>query len=92
MGKADITMNKAVYIGQEILDLCKTQMHDFQHGYMQLKYGGKGKSYYKDTGSAVYEIETEDFYRDTAKDVETKFDTSGYSKDANRPLPIRKKI
>ena len=36
----------------------------------------------------VYEIETEDFYRDIAKDVKKRFDTSGYSKDDNRPLPI----
>ena len=31
-----------------------------------------------DTGSFVYEIVTEDFYRDIAKDVKKKFDTSGY--------------
>ena len=42
-----------------------------------------------DTDSFVYEIETKDFYRDIAKDVEKRFDTSGYSKDENRPLPIR---
>ena len=41
-----------------------------------------------DTNSFVYEIETEDFYRDIAKDVKKRFDTSGYSKDDNRPLPI----
>ena len=43
-----------------------------------------------DTDSFVYEIETEDFYRDIAKDVEKRFDTSGYSKDDNRPLLIGK--
>ena len=37
-----------------------------------------------------YEIETEDFYRDIAKAVEKSFDTSGYSKDESRPLPIGK--
>ena len=31
-----------------------------------------------------------DFYRDMTKDVEERFDTSGCSKDENRPLPIRK--
>ena len=41
-----------------------------------------------DSNSFVYEIETEDFYRDIAKDVKKRFDTSGYSKDGNRPLPI----
>ena len=38
-----------------------------------------------------YEIETEDFYRDIAKNVEKRFDTSGYSKDDNRPLLIRER-
>ena len=41
-----------------------------------------------DIDSFVYKIETEDFYRNIAKDEEKKFDTSGYSKDGNRPLPI----
>ena len=35
-------------------------------------------------------IETEDFYRDIAGDVESRFDTSSYSKDDNRPLPVGK--
>ena len=43
-----------------------------------------------DTGSFVYEIEIEDFYRDIAKDMEKRLDTSGYSKDDNRPLTIGK--
>ena len=38
------------------------------------------------TDSLVYRIETEDFYEDIAKDVPTRFDTSGYCKD--RPLPV----
>ena len=41
-----------------------------------------------DSDCFVYELETEDFYRDIAKDVEKRFDTSGYSKDDNRSLPI----
>ena len=41
-----------------------------------------------DTDSFVYEIETEDFYKDVAKDANKRFDTSGYSKEENRPLPI----
>ena len=55
---------------------------------MRPKYGRKVKLCYMDTDSFVYEIETEDFYRDIAKDVKKRFDTSGYSKDDNRPLPI----
>ena len=36
----------------------------------------------------LYDIEAEDFYRYITKDVKKRFDTSGYSKDDNRPLPI----
>ena len=78
MEKTEIKMNKPVYIGQAILDLSKMLMHEFHHDYMRPKYGSKVKLCYMDTDSFVYEIETEDFYRDIAKDVETRFDTSGY--------------
>ena len=90
MGKTEITMNKPVYLGEAILDLRKTLMYEFHYDYMRPKYGSKVKLCYMDTDSFVYEIETEDFYRDIAKDVEKRFDTSGYSKDDNRPLPIGK--
>ena len=91
MGKREITMNKPVYLGQAILDLSKTLMYEFHYDYMRPKYGSKVELCYMDTDSFVYKIETEDFYRDIAKDVEKRFDTSGYSKDDNRPLPIGKK-
>ena len=41
-----------------------------------------------DTESFVIHIKTEDFYEDIADDIEKWFDTSNYSKDDNRPLPI----
>ena len=88
MGKIEIKMNKLVYLGQAILNLSKTLMYEFYYDYMRPKYGSKVKLCYTDTDSFAYEIETEDFYRDIAKDVEKRFDTSGYSKDDNRPLPI----
>ena len=90
MGKTEIKMNKPVYLGQAILDLSKILMYEFHNGYTQPKYANKAKLCYKDTDSFVYEIEIEDFYIDFAKDVGTKFDTNGYSKDNNRPLPIGK--
>ena len=65
-------------------------MHEFYYDYMQPKNRSKVKLCYMDTGSFVYEIETEDFYTDIAKDVETKFDTSRSSKDDMRSLPIGK--
>ena len=55
---------------------------------MRSKYGSKVNLCYIDSDSFVYETETEYFYRDTTKDMKKRFDTSGYSKDDNKPLPI----
>ena len=43
-----------------------------------------------DTDSFIIHIETEDFYKDIAGDVEKWFDTSAYDKNDNRALPIGK--
>ena len=90
MGKTEIKMNKPVSLAQAILGLSKTLMYEFLYHYMRLKYGSKVKLCYIDIGSFVYEIETDDFCRDIAKDVEKRFDTSGYPKDENRSLPFGK--
>ena len=88
MGKIEIKINKPVYFGQATLDLSKTLIYDFHYDYMRPKQGRKVNLCYMDTNSLVYEIETEYFYRDIVKAVKKRFDTSGYSKDDNRPLPI----
>ena len=85
MGKIKVVMNKPVYLGQAILDLSKLIMYEFHYDYMLPKYGEKIKLCYMDTDSFVYDIETEDFYKDIAGDVEKRFDTSGY---CDRPLPV----
>ena len=90
MGNTEIKMNKPVYLEQAMLDLSKTLMYEFHYDCMRPRYGSKVKLCYMDTDSFVYEIESEDFYWDIAKDVEKKFDMSGYSKDENRPLSIGK--
>ena len=77
-----------MYFGQAILDLSKTLMYEFHYDCMRPKYGSKVSLCYMDTDSFVYEIDTEDFYRDIVKDVKKRFDTSRYSKNENRPLPI----
>ena len=42
------------------------------------------------TDSIAYEIEAKDFYRDIAKDVKKRFDTSGYSRHDNRSCGLRR--
>ena len=89
MGKVKVKMNKPVFLGQAILDLSKTIMYEFHYDYMKQKYNENNlKLLYMDTDSLVYDIKTEDFYKDIAEDVETRFDTSGYEPD--RPLSIGK--
>lgn len=41
-----------------------------------------------DTECFVHEIETEDCYKDIAKDVAARFHTIRYLKEDNRPIPI----
>ena len=87
MGKVKVVMNKPVYLGQAILDLSKTIMYEFHYEYMKRKYADdKITLCYMDTDCLIYDIETDDFYKDIADDVESRFDTSGYAPD--QPLPI----
>ena len=85
MGKIKVVMNKPVYLGQAILDLSKMVMYEFHYNYMKQKYPEGLTLCYMDTDSLIYDIETDDFYKDIAEDVKDRFDTSGY--DPNRPLP-----
>ena len=77
MGKIKVVMNKPVYLRQAILDLSKIVMYKFHYDYMKPKYGENLKLCYMDTDSLVYHIKTKDFHEDIAKDVKTRFDTSG---------------
>ena len=87
MGKVKVVMNKPVCLGQAILDLSKIIMYEFHYDYMLPKYGDNIKLCYMDMHSFVYDIKTEDFYRDIAEDVEKRFHNSGY---CDRPLPVGK--
>ena len=78
MKKTSLLMNKPVYLGACILDLSKTIMYDFHYNYIKPKYGDKAKLLFTDTDSLMYEIETEDFYKDISGDVKDRFDTSDY--------------
>ena len=92
MGKVKVIMNKPVYLGQAVLDLSKIIMYEFHYDYILPKYGDRIKLCYMDTDSYVYDIKTDDFYKDIAEDVEARFDTSACSTNIadNRPLPIGK--
>ena len=94
MKKTSLTMNKPVYLGMSILDLSKTVMYDFHYRYIKPKYGSKAKLLFTDTDSFLYEIQTEDFYKDISGDVKDRFDTSDYPENHPSGIPtgINKKV
>ena len=58
MRKVEVKMNKPIYLGQAILDISKTLMHEFWDDYIKLKYGDKAGLCYMDTDSFVMYIKT----------------------------------
>ena len=104
MGKIKVVMNKPIYLGQAILDLSKIVMYELHYDYMKQKYPEGLTLCYMDTDSLIYDIETEDFYKDIAEDVKDRFDMSGYNLHGycvprtaaqfHRPLPggLNKKV
>ena len=87
MRKTSLTMNKPIYLGMCILELSKIIMYDFHYNYIKSKYADKAKLLFTDTDSLMYEIETEDFYKDISGDVKDKFDTSDYPENHPSGIP-----
>ena len=74
--------NKPIYLGTCILDISKTLMYDFHYNYIKNKYDeGEAKLLFTDTDYLAYQIQTDDFYADIARDIQERFDTSEYPKD-----------
>ena len=94
MKKTSLTMNKPVYLGMSILELSKIIMFDFHYKYIKPKYGKQAKLLFTDTDSFLYEIQTEDFYKDISGDVKDRFDTSDYPENHPSGIPtgINKKV
>ena len=61
MNQTKILRNKAVYLGQAILDISKILMYQFWYDYLKPKYGDKLKLCYMDTDSFIIHVETEYF-------------------------------
>ena len=94
MKKTHLIMNKPIYLGMCILDLSKTIMYEFHYDYIKPKYGDRAKLLFTDTDSFMYEIQTEDFYKDISRDVKDRFDTSDYPENHPSGIPtgINKKV
>ena len=94
MRKTKVILDKPIFVGAGILDLSKIHMFKFFYDYVKEKWE-KVQVLYSDTDSLILEIETDDFFADTAEDVEKWFDTSKYPKDhfaENFPVGKNKKV
>ena len=66
-------------------------MYEYWYDYMKPKYGDKVKLCYMDTDSFLMHVKTEDFYKDIAKEVKKKYDTSNYTCEGPLPMGEKKK-
>ena len=87
MKKTELVFNKPVYLGMSILDISKTRINDFHYNYMKVKYGDDCKLLITDTDSLMYEVKTEDFYKDIREDVQEILDTSNFPQNHSSGIP-----
>ena len=78
MRKTQILINELVCLGSSILDLSKTVMYGFWYDYVKPKYCENATLCYMDTDTFIVHVKTDDIYKDTAEDFETRFDTSNF--------------
>ena len=67
MGKASVTLNKPIIVGASVLGLSKLHMYRFWYGYVKERYGDNAQLGYMDTDSFIFQVETEDIYKDMAE-------------------------
>ena len=79
--KTQILMNRPVYLGLSIIDMCKTVMYEFWYDYVKAKYGEKVNLCYMDKDSFIVQIRKNNVYKDIAEDVKKRFGSSNYELD-----------
>ena len=75
--KLTLTLNKPAYIGMCIWELSKVLMYEFHYDCIKNNYNNNSRLLFTDTDSLMYEIKTEDVYKDISKNTEM-FDFSNY--------------
>ena len=54
MKRTKVKMNKSIYLGLPILEICELLMYEFWYDYMKPKYGDNVKLCYMDTDIPFY--------------------------------------
>ena len=84
--RTSVTIEKPIYIGLCVLDICKTLLYRYHYEVIKPKFGDNAKPMYMDTDSIVYEISNVDVYK-FMKDNLEEFDTSDYPVDNQYDIP-----
>ena len=71
--------NRPLYVGFSVLDISKLIMYRFHYGFTMNSYGSRARLCMTDTDSLLYDIRTDDVYKDMGEHLEL-FDTSEYPK------------
>ena len=92
--KKVLTLNKPCYVGMCILDISKTLMYDFHYNTIKKEYGANAKLLFTDTDSLMYEIKTDDVYKDFKRIGEKKdcWDNSDSLRIVHITQPIIKRL
>ena len=59
-------------------------MYEFSYDYVKPKYSENAKLCCMDTDSFIVHVKTDNIYKDTGGDIETRFDTSNYIRWTNQ--------
>jgi hypothetical protein len=79
--KISVKLDKPIYIGFTVLELSKLHMYKLHYNCFKEYYGENIQLLYTDTDSLIYEIKTNDMYKDFLKILNPIFDFSNYPKD-----------
>lgn len=80
MKKANVLLNKPVYIGFCVLELAKLHMYEIFYDNFKAFYGKRCTLWYTDTDSLIMHIQTKDVYTDLRCNYKSIMDTSNYPK------------
>ena len=92
MRKVKVNMNKLIYLGMTILDISRILMYEFLYDYLKLKYKENLNLYYMDTDSFIFNVKTEDWYKDISYDIEQRFDPSNIQTNIQIKNNINRKV
>ena len=92
MRKVKVNMNKLIYLGMTILDISRILMYEFLYDYLKPKYKENLNLCSMDTDSFIFNVKTEDWYKDISHDIEQRFEPSNIQTSIQIKNNINRKV